>query len=76
MEKVGLSQIAFARVFTKTDKLKRIELENSIRKYDDVMLERWEDLPTTFISSASDTAGREEILNFIEQSINNYKNGI
>lgn len=76
MEKVGLCQIPFTRVFTKTDKLKRNELENSIRKYDDVMLERWEELPATFISSASDRAGREEILNFIEQSINNYKNGI
>jgi GTP-binding protein len=75
MEKVGLSQIPFARVFTKTDKLKKNELKNSVRKYDDVMLERWEDLPATFISSASDRAGREEILNFIEQSINNYKNG-
>jgi GTP-binding protein len=75
MEKVGLSQIPFARVFTKTDKLKKNELKNSVRKYDDVMLERWEDLPATFISSSSDRAGREEILNFIEQSINNYKNG-
>ena len=74
MEKVGLSQIPLARVFTKTDKLKKTDLENSIRRYDEVMQERWEELPATFISSMVDGTGREEILNFIEQSINNYKN--
>ena len=76
MEKIGLSQIPFARVFTKTDKLKKTELENSVKLYDEVMLKRWEELPTTFFSSAVNRDGREEILNFIEQSINNYKNGI
>jgi len=75
MEKVGLSQIPFARVFTKTDKLKKAELENSIRIYDEMMLERWEELPITFISSTVNKTGRDEILNFIEQSINNCKNG-
>ncbi|MBA4323406.1 MAG: YihA family ribosome biogenesis GTP-binding protein [Odoribacter sp.] len=75
MEKVGLSQIPFARVFTKADKLKKVELENSINTYDKVMLEKWEELPPTFISSMVERTGREEILNFIEQSINNYKNG-
>jgi GTP-binding protein len=74
MEMVGLSQIAFARVFTKTDKLKKAEIENSISLYDKVMLEKWEELPVTFISSAINRSGREEILNFIEQSVNNYKN--
>jgi GTP-binding protein len=75
MEMVGLSQLAFARVFTKADKLKKAEIENSLSIYDKVMLESWEELPATFISSAVDRTGREEILNFIEQSINNYKNG-
>jgi GTP-binding protein len=75
MEKVGLSQIPFARVFTKADKLKKAELENSIMTYDKVMLENWEELPPTFISSMVERTGRDEILNFIEQSINNYKKG-
>jgi GTP-binding protein len=75
MEKVGLSQIPFARVFTKTDKLKKNNLENSVRQYDDIMLKRWEELPVTFLSSTVNRTGRDEILNFIEQSINNYKNG-
>ena len=75
MEMVGLSQIAFARVFTKTDKMAKIEIENAIMNYDKIMLDRWEELPATFISSAVNRTGREEILNFIEHSINNWKNG-
>jgi GTP-binding protein len=74
MEMVGLSRIPFARVFTKTDKLKKAEIENSVRNYNKVMLEKWEEMPVTFITSALNGSGREEILNFIEQSINNYKN--
>ena len=75
METVGMSQIAFARVFTKTDKLKKTEIENSISEYNRIMLEKWEELPPTFISSAVDKTGREEILNFIQQSINNWEKG-
>ena len=75
MEMVGMSQIAFARVFTKTDKLKKAEIESSVSDYNKVMLERWEELPPTFISSAVDKTGREEILNFIQQSINNWEKG-
>jgi GTP-binding protein len=75
MEMVGLDQIAFARVFTKTDKMAKNEIENSIMNYDKIMLDRWEELPSTFISSAINRTGKEEILNFIEHSINNWKNG-
>jgi GTP-binding protein len=75
MEMVGMSEIAFARVFTKTDKLKKTEIENSVSEYNKVMMERWEELPPTFISSAVDKTGREEILNFIQQSINNWEKG-
>jgi GTP-binding protein len=73
MEMVGLSQIPFARVFTKTDKIKKSDIENSISLYNKIMLEKWEEMPVTFISSALNGTGREDILNFIEQSINNYK---
>ena len=75
MESLGKKQISFARVFTKSDKLSRIDLENSIEKYDKEMLKRWEFMPATFISSAINGSGREEILTYIEESINNFSNG-
>ncbi|MBK7133168.1 MAG: YihA family ribosome biogenesis GTP-binding protein [Bacteroidales bacterium] len=74
MEFLGNNQIPFARVFTKSDKLTRTELESSISRYNSVMLENWESLPETFISSAVTKEGRDGILNYIEESINNFSN--
>ena len=74
MEFLGNNQIPFARVFTKSDKLSKIALETSIEKYDSEMLQRWESMPATFISSAINGNGRDEILNYIEESINNFSN--
>lgn len=75
MEMLGLNQIPFARVFTKADKVKDDILLLSIQFYDKMMLEMWEELPATFISSAKERRGRDEILNFIEDSFNIFKNG-
>jgi len=72
MEFLGLNSIAFARVFTKSDKLTRTELEDSVSKYNVEMLKNWESLPVSFISSAVKGSGRDEILNYIEESINNF----
>jgi GTP-binding protein len=74
MEFLGINQIPFARVFTKSDKLTRNDLEKSIEKYDSEMLKRWEFLPATFVSSAINGGGRDLILNYIEESINNFSN--
>lgn len=75
MELLGINQIPFARVFTKSDKLTKGDLGKSIEKHDAEMLERWEFLPATFISSAVNGSGRDEILDYIEESINNFSIG-
>jgi GTP-binding protein len=74
MEFLGLNSIAFARVFTKSDKLTTAALENSINQYNSEMLKNWESLPVSFITSAVKGNGREEILNYIEESMNNFPN--
>jgi GTP-binding protein len=76
MEFLGKNQIPFARVFTKTDKLSSKELDKSIHYYDIEMLKIWESLPATFAASAVKRTGREEILNFIEETINNFSNTV
>jgi len=72
MEFLGVNNIPFARVFTKSDKLNITALENSIEQYNTIMLRNWESLPVSFITSAVKGNGREEILNYIEESINNF----
>ena len=74
MEFLGLNQVPFARVFTKSDKITRTELEKSIEFYNAEMLVNWESLPDSFISSTVNGNGRDEILNYIEESINNFSN--
>lgn len=74
MEFLGLNKIAFARVFTKSDKLNAAALTNSVDQYNSEMLKKWESLPVSFISSAVRGIGREEILDYIEESINNFSN--
>jgi GTP-binding protein len=61
-------------VFTKSDKLNAISLGNSIDQYNSEMLNNWESLPVSFITSAIKGNGRDEILNYIEESINNFSN--
>lgn len=76
MEFLGMNQIPFARVFTKSDKLSVTALGESIIKYDGIMLNNWESLPVSFITSAINGKGRDEILIYIEESINNFQNDI
>jgi GTP-binding protein len=75
MEFLGLNDIPFARVFTKSDKLNSTALENSINLYNSEMLKNWESLPVSFITSAIKGNGRNEILVYIEESMNNFSNG-
>lgn len=76
MEFLGLNNIAFTRVFTKSDKLTVTALENSVNHYNSEMFKNWESLPVSFITSAVKGNGREEILKYIEESMNNFSNGI
>ena len=69
LEWLGLSQIPFAIIFTKTDKLKPGEQDKQIEIYKAKMLEQWETIPPCLVSSAATGEGREQILQFI-QNIN------
>jgi GTP-binding protein len=66
IEWLGISSIPFCLVFTKTDKLKKGELEENIKYYKEKMLETWEYMPPLFTTSVKDREGREEILKYIE----------
>jgi len=75
MEFLGLNRIPFARVFTKSDKITLTALKNSVDLYNTEMLKNWESLPVSFITSAIKGIGRDEILNYIEESMNNFSTG-
>lgn len=69
MERLALSGVPFARVFTKIDKLSDAEAERIRTVHDRVMLERWESLPPSFVTSAAKGTGKEELLEYIAKNM-------
>ncbi|PCI01083.1 MAG: YihA family ribosome biogenesis GTP-binding protein [Flavobacteriaceae bacterium] len=68
MEYLGENGIPFAIVFTKTDKIKLSELNKNIAFYERQMTQgAWAEMPKWFVSSASTSEGKKEILNYIDQ---------
>lgn len=64
---LGESQIPFAIIFTKADKLGPDRARQNAETWMNKMLDTWETLPKYFISSATNKTGRDEILNYIEE---------
>ncbi|MDG1171306.1 MAG: ribosome biogenesis GTP-binding protein YihA/YsxC [Polaribacter sp.] len=65
MKFLGENQIPFCIVFTKADKLGSSKLNKQITSYKKKLLNTWETIPTSFITSSSSGLGREEFLDFI-----------
>ena len=59
---------SFVIVFTKADKIPKTQLADTINKYKEFLLNQWEELPDTFVSSSTSGMGKEEILNFISET--------
>ena len=69
---LGELGIPYCIVFTKSDKVSKSKLTEHVNKFLDKMLESWDELPPHFISSANTGAGKEEILNYIEEINSQY----
>ena len=66
MKFLGENQIPFCIVFTKADKLGSSKINKQITSYKKKLLNSWETLPTSFITSSSTGLGRQEFLEFID----------
>jgi len=64
----GSNQLPFTIVFTKSDKLTKKRLGDSLQVYKNYLKTQWETLPPMIVSSAIDKLGVEEILESIEQT--------
>ncbi len=68
---IGKNEIPVSIVFTKIDRVKKNELAKNIAAFKKELLLYWDDLPPMFYTSSKKREGREEILKYIETSINN-----
>lgn len=71
IELLGENGIPFGIIFTKADKLSQAQLNRNVKAYKQTLAEQWEELPPMFISSSEKGTGREEIITFIEEALNN-----
>ncbi|MBO4761168.1 MAG: YihA family ribosome biogenesis GTP-binding protein [Bacteroidales bacterium] len=63
------NEIPFGIIFTKGDKLGPVALKRQTDRYKNILLEDWAGLPPCFVSSAESGLGKEEILDFIQQTL-------
>lgn len=66
---LGSNQVPFVIVFTKTDKLKPAELSTNVENFNRSLKEWWAELPAMFLTSTVTKSGKEEILDFIGQTV-------
>lgn len=64
---LGMSQIPFAIIFTKTDKQTINKTQQSVAVFKRDLQQTWDELPPLFMSSAVARSGKEHILEYIEQ---------
>lgn len=65
---LGEFAVPFGIIFTKTDKQSASATKANIEAYKKFLLEYWLELPPIFATSSSKARGRDEILDFIEQT--------
>ncbi len=64
----GENGVPIAIVFTKADKVSQKVADHNISLFKKELLDRWEELPPIFLTSSEKKKGRDEILDFIEQT--------
>ncbi len=62
---LGENGIPFAIIFTKADKLGKVQLAGNLAAYKKRLLEEWEELPPVFVTSSENATGRDELLQYI-----------
>lgn len=65
---LGENQVPFVLVFTKADKLRTQKSKHNLQLIQAELLKYWHELPASFITSSRTGQGREDLLNFIEET--------
>ena len=63
----------FVIIFTKSDKLKFGQIENQINNLRKQLSIYWAEIPFSYVTSSRDKSGIDDIFNFIESSVKEYK---
>jgi GTP-binding protein len=68
MEYMGESEIPFCIIFTKADKISKTKIDSHIAAYKKQMIQNnWEEMPQYFVTSSTESVGKEFLLNYIDE---------
>ena len=73
MEFLNDNSCPFVIIFTKSDKLKSGQIESQINDLRKQLSIYWDELPVSYVTSSKDNSGINDIFNFIEESLKEYK---
>lgn len=74
IEWAGSKGIPVALIYTKGDKPGKNDLAKNLSLHKKTLLSIWEELPPVFVTSAETAAGKEDVLDFIGEAIEVWKN--
>ena len=69
IEMLGENGVPFGLIFTKSDKLSASQLKRSVERFAKTLSEQWEELPPMLTTSSEKGAGRDEVLEFIDECL-------
>ncbi|RXR29711.1 YihA family ribosome biogenesis GTP-binding protein [Flavobacterium piscinae] len=65
---LGVKEVPFCIIFTKADKIGKTRIDSHVAAYrKQVLASGWEEMPQHFITSATESTGKEELLSFIDE---------
>ncbi|WP_234736621.1 ribosome biogenesis GTP-binding protein YihA/YsxC [Tellurirhabdus bombi] len=73
MEWLGEHGIPFVIIFTKTEKVGVNAIQQSVSRYRKTMLQTWSEVPQMFVSSSVSGRGKEEVLAYIDELNQEFK---
>lgn len=73
VNQLGKWQVPFTLAFTKADKETQLVVSRNVKAFQNKMRESWQFLPQHFVTSAVKKLGRDKILQFIEESNQEFK---
>lgn len=72
--RLGELGLPFAIVFTKADKERPAAAERNAQEFCNALLDYFSELPNYFLTSSEKRAGRDDLLNFMENVISTFEN--
>lgn len=69
---LGEIRMPFALIFTKSDREKALAVQKNVKQFKSKMLENWETLPHSIITSSEKNRGGKEIMEYIKNVIDEH----